>query len=42
MLERLESGSVIKYTDTFLIFFHFYEILKMFHSVANTFNIEIK
>ena len=41
-LRGLESGSVIEYTDTFYIFFHFYEILKMFHPVANTSNIEIK
>ena len=33
---------VIKYTDRFYIFFHFYGILKMFHSVANKLNIEIK
>ena len=34
--------NVIKYTDRFYIFFHFYGILKMFHSVANKLNIEIK
>ena len=37
----LETFYVIKYTDRFYIFFHFYGILKMFHSVANIFNIEI-
>ena len=33
---------VIKYTDRFYIFFHFYGILKMSYSVANKLNIEIK
>ena len=37
----MKTFYVIKYTDRFYIFFHFYGILKMFHSVVNIFNIEI-
>ena len=37
----LQTFYVIKYTDRLYIFFLFYGFLKMFHSVANIFNIEI-